>query len=180
MPLGAGQIVYEDDIDTIPARVVYKNPGGLTGRANNTLLADPDLAGLTLYPGLWDIKAVIFANAPSGTVTTTTPRLKTRWAFTGGWASSFRLCHGPGASNTASNADSNPVTTMRGFDADSQDALYNFGVGAAYTAILESAVIAVSATGDMSFMWAQSVTTPGTTINVLGGSYMKATLLRTP
>ena len=174
MPLAAGQIVYEDDLDDL--QPVEKPKSGSTGRVNTTTLQDdPDLSGLTLDPGDYDVEIAIFSTTSGTAVTSTSPRLKTRWAFTGSWSGGMRSCHGPGSQNTTAGADQVTTVTVRGYDATTQDAVYNFGVTSAYTSIVEKARITVTATGDLSLQWAQQTANANTTVNVNPGSYIKAT-----
>lgn len=152
MSFAAGQIVYEDDLDDL--QPIIKAKGGSTSRVNNTISADPDLSAITLEPGTYSIEVALFF-----TVATNVPSIKTRWAFSGSWSSPMRLCHGPGTTNVA---ESNAVTpsTFRGYDATTQDAIYNKVNSSAYGAILEKAdSVVITATGDFSVQWAQSVTT---------------------
>ncbi len=151
MGFGAGQIVYEDDLTAIKPTSVNKS--GTTARSSTTTLADdPDLSGITLTPGTYSITVTLFF-----TVASTTPLLKTRWAFTGTWGSPMRSCMGPGQGNTAESNALNLVT-MRGYDATTQDAIYNKAVSSAYGAIVEqNDKVVVTATGLFSVQWAQSV-----------------------
>lgn len=178
MPFGAGQIVYEDDLDDIQPFQKYK--AGSTGRINTTtLLDDPDLSGVTLDPGDYDIEIVIFMTISGSGATNATPRFKTRWAFTGSWSGGMRSCHGPGSSNNTADPGAATQITMRGYDATTQDAVYSILNGSAYTAIIEKARVTVTATGNLSLRWAQQTANNANTDNVQAGSYIKATRVTT-
>lgn len=171
MGFAAGQIVYEDDIAKLIPRTVSK--GAATSRVNNTYSADPDLQGLALSPGVWSIHVSLFF-----TVASTTPKLRTRWWFSGGaWSEKFRACHGPGSTNTAAPDVVTPVT-MRGYTFNSQDAVYNASTSTAYSAINEWCdEVTITADGNFSIEWAQ-VTTTAANVTLQAGSMVRATWVR--
>lgn len=135
-----------------------------TSRTNNTLTADPDLAGIALAVGTYEIEAVIFytitANGQQG--------LKTRWAFTGTWnGSSSRGCYGGGyiAATTAGDPRVQTVTAMASWTLDSQDALYNTLQASSVRNVVReiSRNVVVTVAGTMSLSWAQIVTNANAT-----------------
>lgn len=163
MSFGAGQIVEEADMQgRFPS--VYTKPSSTARNTTTTLANDPDLAGIPLTEGIWIARLILFY-----TVANTTPKLKTRWAFTGTWDTFIRLCHGPGSTNTAAPDAATP-STFRGYSADTQDAVYNSSTSSAYSAVVEEAsYIRVTAEGDLSLQWAQQ-TSNGSNVTVQPGS----------
>jgi hypothetical protein len=171
MPFGAGQIVYEDDLDDL--QPIMKTKNGSTPRVNTTTLADdPDLSAVTLDPGDYDVEIVHFwTTTGSGTL----PKMKTRWAFTGSWSGGMRSCHGPGSGSTATDPGALAQVSMRGYDATTQDAVYGMGFHGAYAACIEKARVTITATGNLSLQWAQQTVSTTATLNMNAGSYIKAT-----
>jgi hypothetical protein len=161
MGLGAGQVVYADDLAGLRPAAYYK--GASTTKNNSaTLTDDPDLSNIPLDPGYYSISVTLFTTNASAL-----SKLKTRWAFTGSWTSPMRSCHGPGApAGAASGTPENlTVITNRGYDAATQDALYWFSVSSAYAAIREVADrVEILGAGNLSVQWAQGVATAANTI----------------
>lgn len=153
MGLGAGQIVYEDDLQNRFPQVYGKS--GATARLSTTTLSDdPDLSGITLSVGTWSIELLLFY-----TVASTTPKIKTRWIFTGTWGAHIRLCHGPG-NNTGFAPNVVDTVTLQGYVLDTQDAIYNSSTSSAYSAVYEACYnVDVTVEGQLSLQWAQSVST---------------------
>ncbi len=129
---------------------------GSTGRVNNTLTADPDLAGIPLSVGTWEIEAIIFytitANGQQG--------LKTRWGFTGTWnGGTSRGCYGGGyiASTTAGDPRAQTVSAMASWTLDTQDAQYNTLQASSVRNVVRevSRNVIVTVAGTMSLNWAQ-------------------------
>lgn len=159
MGLGAGQIVYADDLAGLRPAAYFK--GASTTRNNTAALADdPDLSNIPLDPGFYTIQVVLFT-----TNATATAKLKTRWAFTGSWTSPMRSCQGPGNTNTSTDPGAITPVTLRGYDAATQDAAYEYGASSAYASIEETSHrVEILASGNFSVQWAQVVATAANTI----------------
>lgn len=140
--------------------VTYTKPA-LTSRASTVTLADdPDLAGIPLTVGSWEIDLTIFYT----TTVSNVPGLRTQWGFTGTWASANRLCFGPGSGQIG---DSGAITdaTMKAFVTDTQDAVYRSGTSSAYTGVREHVrQLTVTGAGNLSLKWAQQTSNAGATI----------------
>lgn len=166
MGFGAGQIVYEDDLAKLRPLVMSKTVS--TSRVNNTYAADPDLQAMRLTPGRWALNFNGFF-----TVANTTPKIRTRWAFSGTWVERVRNCHGPGSGNVAAPDAATP-STFRGYNMASQDAVYNASTSAAYSAFTEICdEVVVTVEGDWSIEWAQ-VTTTAANVSLMQASTIKA------
>ena len=154
MTVYAGDPVLAADInallDAVP--IPYLKPSA-TGRTNNSLQNDPFLQNIPLDTGVFSIRVHIYV-----TFASTTPKLKTRWGFTGTWDSGLRLCHGPGSAQTG-GPEAVTDATFRAYQLDGQDAIYSASTSAAYTAILEECLsVNVTDPGDFALQWAQNVT----------------------
>lgn len=161
-----GDIVYAADLNAVIASLgwsVYKDT--LTARnTTTTLTADDGLAGITLPLGVYDIDLHLFY-----TVASTTPKLKTRWGFTGTIDNRTRLVHGTGSANVGA-PDAVTDATFRGYTMSTQDAIYNSSTSAAYTGVIESVTGArVTVAGDLSLDWAQQ-TSNGSNVTVQPGT----------
>lgn len=177
MGFGAGQIVYEEDLDNLLPKYKFKN--SITNRVNASLLDDPDLSAIALEPGNYEAELVAFYVITGTGVTANVPRIKTRWAFTGSWSGSLRSAMGPGIVSVSTDPSQVVTSTFRGVDATTQDSLYNAGVTTGYSTIVERGIITVTATGNLSFQWAQQTTTATATCAILPGSYFKISQLTT-
>jgi len=165
--VAAGDPIYASDINDYRVRLVTK-PSATNRISTTTLAADPHLTGLTLEAGTYDIEIVIFWTCAS-----TTPKLKTRWGFTGTISNTLRLCHGPGSTQTAGPEAVTEVTD-RAYGLTGQDAQYSTSTSAAYSAILEKAAgVVVTAVGDLSLNWAQ-VTSTASNVTIREDSYIRA------
>lgn len=151
-----GDIIYAADVNAVIASLpkVYTKTSATARQSTTTLTADPDLSGITLGLGVYDIELIMF-----WTCANTTPKLKTRWAFSGTITNTLRLCHGPGSTQVG-GPEAVSDATMRAYALTSQDAVYSTSTSSAYSAVLEAAYgVEVSASGDLSLSWAQNVST---------------------
>jgi hypothetical protein len=168
MGLGAGQIVYADDLSGLRPGLYYK--GAQTIRNNTAALADdPDLSNIHLDPGYYSVLMVIYT-----TNATATAKLKTQWAFTGSWTSPLRALQGPGNTNTSTDPGAITPVNMSGAGANA-NAVYEYGASAAWPVIEERCDrVEILGAGNLSLQWAQNVATVANTI-IQGGSYVKIT-----
>lgn len=138
-------------LDRLP-RTILKTSATARNSAGtgSTLTADPELSGIALEVGVYDLELILF-----WTCANTTPRLKTRWGFTGTISNTIRLCHGPGASQVG-GPEAVSDATLRGYALTTQDAVYSTSTSSAYSAVLEQAFgVEVTVAGDLSLDWAQ-------------------------
>ena len=155
----------------LPRYYTKQNP---TSRASTaTVAADSGtgqvLAGIPLEIGSYEVEFVgLF------TLTTTgTQGIRTRWGFTGTMTNPVRACLGPGDSGSTPAANATIMT--QSFQATGQDALYFVGASAGYSAFREiTAQLIVTAAGNLSFNWAQAVSSANNT-NLQSGSYFRIT-----
>lgn len=139
-----------------------------TPKTNNTLANDPELSGVALGVGQWDIRMLIFASTSGSNV----PDIKTQWSFTGTWNSPLRMVQGPGITNVGGSDALTPIKFRA--TATNADSPYGLADSTAYTAIQEycsTAVVTVA--GNLALNWAQNTTTGGTPTNVQPGSYIE-------
>jgi hypothetical protein len=143
-----GDIIFATDINAVIASLpkVYTKTSATARQSTTTLTADPDLSGITLDVGVYDIELILF-----WTCANTTPKLKTRWGFSGTITNTLRLCHGPGSTQTG-GPEAVSDATMRAYALTSQDAIYSTILEAVYGA-------EVTVAGDLSLNWAQNVST---------------------
>jgi hypothetical protein len=147
-------------VDFMPQNFIK---GTTTSRQNNTYADDPDLQGIVLTEGTWSIRLGILS-----TVASTTPKLRTKWIFTGTWNTPNRLCIGPGSNQTADSANLTE-TSVKVYNTG-QDATYNFSTSGLWTGITEWAdSVVVTAEGSLSLQWAQ-VTTTASNVDVKAGT----------
>jgi hypothetical protein len=142
--------------DWMPA--TYVKPA-FTSRASTTTYADdPDLQGIALAVGTYEIELMLFYAVYSGT----TQKIKTQWGFTGTWNNPDRGTLGPGAGNIASSDDAASVNA-RAYAAN-VDNIYNqlnavnFGVGREL-----SRNVQVTVAGNLSLKWAQQTSSANVT-----------------
>jgi len=137
------------EFESYIARTYVK--GSTESRASTTTLTnDSELNTIPLDIGTYRIELVGFF-----TVGSNTPRLVTRWGFTGTWNNPDRVCFGPGATETAAP---NVATTVnvQGYQAAGQSATYNIINTAVYTSFREVSMnVVVTAAGSLSLQWAQ-------------------------
>lgn len=129
------------------------------------------LAGIPLEVGSYEIELVgIFSLTTTGT-----QGIKTTWAFTGTFnsASLNRVCLGPGDSGTAPNA--NATIMAQAYGASTQQASYFTAASAAWSGFREIVTsFQVTAAGNLSLNWSQSVSSANNT-NLQAGSYFRIT-----
>lgn len=138
--------------------------GGVTSRTSTTTLTDdPELTGIPLAVGTYDIELVGF-----WTQAATTPSLKTQWAFTGTWNTPTRACQGLGIGSTTA-PDLGTIAHSRG-NTTAQNAIYGTYASTAYTIFRERAVsVIVTVAGSLSLQWAQN-TSIASAVNLQGGT----------
>jgi hypothetical protein len=151
-------------IDYMATTPVIKSAA--TSRNTTTTLAnDPDLQGIALGVGTWEIELLGLWTQS----TTTTQKIKTRWAFTGTWGTAIRICTGTGGTNTATPGDAT-ILNSRGFTLDTQDAVYGQDAGTSFGGFREiSRQVVVTVAGNLSLQWAQSASSANNT-NLQPGS----------
>lgn len=159
---GADEFTVETLVPMIPD--VYVK-GSTTDRSSTTTYADdPDLAGIVLPVGTHWIRLRCFWSAN----TSTTPKLKTKWNFTGTWNSPNRFCVGPGSTNTAVRTDVSLVN-FHGTGVGS-DQVYNVSASTGFTVLEEETFNAVvTVEGNLSLQWAQQTSNAGV-ISIKAGS----------
>lgn len=147
----------------LPDKTVKQSATDLT--SNTTLANDPELSGITLGVGTWEVRVVIFATSAG------TANIKTRWSFTGTWANAIRAVVGPGLTATGGPTD---ATTMKtNGQSVATDAIYALTNSSNYAVIKEEcSTVVVTVTGDMALQWAQQVSSANTT-SVKAGSYIE-------
>lgn len=151
--------------EMIPDKIVK---AAATDRTSTTTLADdPELQGLALAAGTYEIHVMIFAASASAT-----PDIKTTWEFTGTWTTPVRALDGPGTTATG-GATANTDWRADGQAANSS-AAYSLAATSDYSVIHEEAHdVVVTVAGDFSLQWAQQ-TSDGTATSVKAGSYISA------
>ncbi len=140
-----------------------------TARTSTTTLAnDPELAGITLDVGTWEVEMLIHWTL----TTTNTQKIKTRWSFSGTASSTFRDCIGAGATQSTPAAPT--VLTESSFVAatwDTQDVIYHQAAGATYGSSREiSRTFTVTVAGDLALQWAQQTSSANATTVQPGSS----------
>lgn len=145
-----------------------------TSRANTvTPAADSGtgivLAGIPLEVGSYEIELVGLWN----TTTTGTQGIRTRWGFTGTVGTPYRNCLGTGDNATAPNV--NATIMALAAQSTAQDASYFTGVTGGFVCFREICTgFVVTAAGNLSLNWSQSVTSANNT-NLQAGSYFRIT-----
>lgn len=131
--------------------VSYSKAGPTARTSTTTYADDPELQGIPLSVGTWEIEFTGFWTCS----TTNTQRIKTQWGFTGTWTPTFRSCIGAGSTNVTSPG-AIETATFSAYVTDSQDAIYSQNSGAVYGTFRELARnVAVSTAGNLSLKWAQ-------------------------
>lgn len=142
-----------------------------TSRNTTTTLADdPDLAGIALPAGTFEIEFVGLFTL----TTTATQKIKTRWAFSGTWNGSAapRACIGPGTSQTATPSAATE-TNFQAVSLSGADAIYDQAAGGSYGSFRETCGIVVCSTsGNFSIQWAQSASSANNT-TLQEGSFVR-------
>lgn len=143
--------------------------GSDTGRLSNSLLDDPDLAGIALAIGTWHIRFVAFATQTASA----TADIRTRWVFTGTWNTPTRACFGQGTAN-AGAATAVTDMTLRG-TASNADSVYGLPDSSTPNVFHEEcALVTVTVAGNFAINWAQSNGAGGTTVTLKAGSFVIA------
>lgn len=142
--------------DFLPQTFIKAAPTART--STTTLTDDPELSGIPLSVGTWEVELIGFWTQ----TTTTTQKLKTQWGFTGTWASANRSCIGPGGTQTGTPSTVSDAT-FSAYVTDSQDALYSTGSTAAYSTFRENARVVVTGAGNLSLKWAQQASSANAT-----------------
>lgn len=167
--IGVGDFVTADLLTSmLPSQVTKLNS---TSRAStSTVTADPDLSGITLGIGTYEIEMFILWSQTS----TATQRLQTQWGFSGSWNNPTRVCNGPGDVVTGPARTAVTETNFSGNVAN-VSANYNVQNNSSPTIVREfSATVTVSTAGDFSLLWAQGAgTTSANTVIVQVGSYVR-------
>lgn len=139
-------------------------PAG-TDRTSTSMLNDPDLAGIALGVGTWEVEFGIQAATP----TSNTQKIRTQWSFTGTWSNPLRFCIGPGQTNTAVRTDITPAQFNT--SATTTDQIYGMAASSNPVAILEwSKLVVVTAAGTLALVWGQNSFSANAT-SVKAGSY---------
>lgn len=136
-----------------------------TTRVNNSVLADDELAGIALAIGTYRIEFI-----GSHTQTNVTPKIQTKWGFTGTWNTPNRICTGPGNVQTGGPA---AVT-------DSTMASVATNVGSTYSGAITNPLtwreisqsVTVTVAGNLSLDWGQVTTTAANTILLAGSGFL--------
>lgn len=168
MTVFGGDIIYAADLNAIEARLPQTYAKAVaTDRVNSALTADPELTGIALSVGTYEIELLgMFTQ-----ITSTTQKLKTQWGFSGTWSNPIRACFGPGAAATSGRTDIAEVQ-LGGFAANG-DVVYSVAAGTGFVSFREiSRVAVVTVAGNLSLQWAQSVTTANITSVKAGTSFV--------
>ena len=170
MTVFAGDPINASDVngivDLLP--VTYTKASSTGRNTTTTYAADPELTGIALAVGIYEIELVAFFTL----ATTNTQKIKTRWIFSGTWNTPIRACIGPANANVGAP---NAVTdaTMGGFVADSQDAIYDTSTSGSYSVFREVARnVTVTVAGTLALHWAQSVSSANNTNLQSGTSFV--------
>lgn len=130
-----------------------------------TLADDPELAGIALSVGTWEIVFEALWTQASAT-----PKIATQWGFTGTTTGTARRkCMGPAVAQVAAPPSVTDVN-FSGNDVNSS-ATYGTSTSAQYSTFRESVDNFVVATaGNLSIQWAQSVSTASNVTLRVGSS----------
>lgn len=163
-----GQRVTADLLSTLASYIpVSYTKAATDARASTTTLADdPELKDIPLAIGSYEIELTLYHLAAS-----TTPKLKTRWAFTGTYGTPLRGIIGPGSTNVAAPGAVTP--SAFGVWTVAQDAGYGTDTGGRFSMAREYvADLTVTVAGNLSLQWAQ-VTSNASSVSVCAGSTFK-------
>lgn len=153
---------------TVPIMAVK---GSATARTSTTTLADdPDLSGIALAVGTYEIEFV--GNWTQ--LTTNTQKIKTRWGFTGTWNGSAapRSCIGAGSAQTGGTTAVTDMT-LQAVSLSGNDVVYDQAAGTSYGCFRETCGnVVVSSAGNFSIQWAQNASSANAT-NLQEGSYVR-------
>lgn len=151
----------------------YVKAGSTSRNTTTTPADDPDLAGIALEVGTFEIQMNLYFTMS----TTNTQKLRTLWGFTGTWGTTIRTCHGPGSAATTGPDDCASVN-VRGYTTDTQSADYGGSTSGAYSAVTEIAMdVDVSVAGNLSLKWSQAASS-GNNTNLNSPSAIRVTRKR--
>lgn len=167
MTVFGGDITYAADLNNIEAMLPkYYTKASATDRVNNTMTADPELSGIALAVGTYEIE--LFGMFTQ--LTTATQKLRTQWAFSGTWNAPIRGCIGPGSAATSARSD--VAELQMGGYASSTDATYSVAAGSGFSTFQEtSRLVTVTVAGNLSLVWAQVTTSANITSLKAGTSF---------
>lgn len=171
LAVAGGDVIYAADINDIVTRlpVTYVKTGPTARNTTTTLADDPELSGIALAVGNYEIELVLYY-----TVASTTPKLKFRWGFTGtaNGTGALRASIGPGSDNTSA-PDLATSMSSRGLQTTGQDSTNNSSTSASFSAVREIATnFQVTVAGNLSLQWAQSVSN-ASDVTVQGSSFFR-------
>lgn len=154
--------------EIIPDKKVKAAPTDRSSATTGTTLTDdPELSGLTLAAGTYEIHVMLLATSASSA-----PDIKTTWEFTGTWTTPVRALNGPGTTATG-GATANTEWRADG-QAANASAAYALAATSDYSVIHEECHdVIVTVAGDLSVQWAQQ-TSDATATSVKPGSYISA------
>lgn len=158
----------QDAFDFITPQT-YVKPAVESRQSTTTYAIDGDLKLIPLEVGQYEIELVGFFTETSGG--TPTQKIKTQWRFTGTWNTPIRACIGPATDNTdAPNSVSD--STISGFVADSQDAVYHTSNSGSYSVFREVVRnCTVTAAGNLALYWAPAANVAANTNLQAGTSF---------
>lgn len=154
--------------EMIPDKIVKVSATDRSSATTGTTLTDdPELSGLALAAGTYEIHVMLFAASASST-----PDIKTAWDFSGTWTTPVRALNGPGTTATG-GATANTEWRADGQAANSA-AAYSLAATSDYSVIHEECHdVVVTVAGDFSLQWAQQTSDANAT-SVKPGSYISA------
>lgn len=165
--IGVGDLVTADLLTSMLPGTSPVKQSATSRTSTTTLTADPDLSGITLGVGTYEIELFLFFSFNA----TVTQKIVTQWGFSGTWNNPVRGCLGPGADNVSGASISTSVSASS--YAANASSTYNTVNAAQFAHAREiSATVSVSAAGDLSLLWAQSASVANATI-VQPGSYFR-------
>lgn len=158
MTVFAGDIIHASDINNASA-TIYAKAASLSRNTTVTYADDNELAAIPLAIGTYDIELLGYFTLS----TTSTQKIKTNWAFTGSWNNPVRACFGPGSAQTADRANITEAQ-VGGYTCTGQDAIYDTSNSSGYSCFREICrTVTVTAAGNLSLQWAQSVSSGNNT-----------------
>jgi hypothetical protein len=144
----------------------YTVKAGTTSRASTTAqTADPELSGIALAAGMFEIKVRYIA---TGVGSASAGGLATSWGFTGTATGNRNGPSGPGFTSTNSGAAEN----LRSNSASMGLSTQFYYLATTSTSIVEEGLVTVTVAGNFSVNWAQAASN-ATATNLLAGSYVK-------
>lgn len=167
MTVFGGDTIFAADLNNLEARLpVTTTKAAATDRINNTMTADPELTGIALGVGTYELDLILMFTQ----LTTATQKLRTQWSFSGTWNTPIRACMGPGSAATSARTD---VAEMQvGAYASNVDALYCVAAGAGFSTVFERCrLVTVTVAGTLALVWAQNTTSANITSVKAGTSF---------